>query len=64
MEIEMAKSNFTFYCSQKKGGNALELYELPMVLSACGYKVSPEVMDQLQQFLDTRKSPKLDFNSL
>jgi hypothetical protein len=39
MEVEMAKQNFGFYCSQKKQGTMLELYELPMVLSACGYKV-------------------------
>lgn len=63
-EIEMAKQNFTYYCSQKKAESGLQLYELPMVLSACGYKVTPEVMDNLQEFLNQRKSPKLDFNSL
>lgn len=38
MDIELAKQNYTYYCSGKK--TALELFELPMVLSACGYKVS------------------------
>lgn len=40
IEIDLAKQNFAFYCAGKKG--PLELFELPMVLSACGYnKVTP-----------------------
>ena len=61
MEIEMAKQNFSFYCQSKKAGTALETYELPMVLSACGYRISPEMLVQLQDFLYQRKSGKLDF---
>ena len=62
MEQDMAKQNFNFYCQQKKGGNQLELYELPMVLSACGYKVSDATMNILQDYLaNERKSVKLDF---
>lgn len=66
MEVEMAKQNFGFYCQQKKGGTSLELYELPMVLSACGYKVQPEILAQLQTFLGQRKSAsmRLDFAAL
>lgn len=41
MEIEMAKQNFSFYQQNKKVSAALELYELSMILSACGYRVSP-----------------------
>jgi hypothetical protein len=48
----------------KKQGNSLELFELPMILSACGYKVSEEVLNQLQEFLVQRKAPKLDFIGL
>ena len=63
MEIEMAKQNFNFYQSQKKSPN-LELYELPMVLSACGYKVSPEMLEKLQFRLSESKKSKLDFGAL
>ena len=37
-----------------------------MVLSACGYKVAPEVLAQLQTFLSQRKSAsmRLDFAAL
>jgi hypothetical protein len=41
MEVEMAKQNFTFYCQSKKAAVSLELYELPMILSACGYSCTP-----------------------
>jgi hypothetical protein len=51
MEIEMAKQNFTFYCSQKKSGPVLEVYELPMILSACGYKTTAEIHAQLGEYL-------------
>jgi Ca2+-binding EF-hand superfamily protein len=63
MEVEMAKQNFQFYQSQKKSP-ILELYELPMVLSACGYKVSPEMLDKLQEMLQQSKKTKLDFGTL
>ena len=49
---------------KKSAANQLELYELPMVLNACGYKVKPETLNELQEFLATRKSTKLDFNGL
>jgi Ca2+-binding EF-hand superfamily protein len=62
MDIELAKQNYTYYCSGKK--TALELFELPMVLSACGYKVTAVQLNQLQDFLMTRKSGKLDFQAL
>jgi Ca2+-binding EF-hand superfamily protein len=42
--MEMAKQNFNFYCQSKKSGNSLELFELPMVLSACGWRTSPEML--------------------
>jgi len=42
----------------------MQLYELPMVLSACGYKVTPEVMDKLQENLVEIKATKLDFSTL
>jgi len=42
MDVDMAKLNFNFYCQSKRSGTTLEVYELPMILSACGYKVSPE----------------------
>ena len=35
-----------------------------MVLNACGYKVKPETLNELQDFLASRKSTKLDFNGL
>lgn len=61
----MAKQNFGFYCSTKKGGTSLELYELSMVLSACGYKIAPELLNELNLFLTQRKgSGRLDFNAL
>lgn len=67
MEIEMAKQNFNFYCQQKKGEKvhiALEYYELPMILSACGYKCTAAQHDQLAEFLLNRKGGKMDFAAL
>ncbi len=60
----MAKQNFTFYCSQKKSGPALEVYELPMILSACGYKTTAEIHNQLSEYLVQQKKVKLDWTAL
>jgi len=35
----MAKLNYDYYIRNK--GSQVELFELPMLLSACGYKVTP-----------------------
>ena len=37
LEKESAKVNFTFYDKEKKG--YVERFELPMLLSACGYNL-------------------------
>jgi|LauGreDrversion4_2_1035121.scaffolds.fasta_scaffold2536378_1 hypothetical protein len=39
-DISMARQNFDFYC-KSKGGATVELFELPMILTACGYRVTP-----------------------
>jgi len=38
-EQDMAKLNYEYYIKNK--GSQVELFELPMLLSACGYKVTP-----------------------
>lgn len=63
VEVEMAKQNFDFY-AKSKGGAIIELFELPMILTACGYNVSTPHIQQLQEFLATRKSAKIDFAGL
>ena len=63
VEVEMAKQNFDFY-AKSKGGAIIELFELPMILTACGYNVSTPHILQLQEFLATRKSAKIDFAGL
>jgi hypothetical protein len=63
MEIDMARQNFDFY-SKSKGGASVELFELPMILTACGYRASPLQLNLLQEFLSNRKSTKLDFAGL
>ena len=40
LEKESAKANFTFYDKEKKG--YVERFELPMLLSACGYNLPDE----------------------
>jgi Ca2+-binding EF-hand superfamily protein len=59
----MARQNFDFYC-KSKGGATVELFELPMILTACGYRVTPAQLSQLADFLTTRKSVKIDFTGL
>lgn len=43
-EEVMFKSVFNFY-QQNRGGVQIERYELPMLLDACGYKLSDETID-------------------
>ncbi len=38
-EQDMAKLNFEYYTKNK--GTQVELFELPMLMSACGYRVTP-----------------------
>ena len=38
-EIDLAKMNFDFYFKMK--GTPIDLFELPMLLAACGIDVSP-----------------------
>lgn len=38
-EQDMAKLNFEYYTKNK--GSQVELFELPMLMSACGYRVTP-----------------------
>lgn len=59
----MARQNFDFYC-KSKGGATVELFELPMILTACGYRVKPAQLNELADFLSKRKSPKISFPEL
>lgn len=55
--------NFRFY-EKNKGGGAVELFELPMVLNTCGYNLSPIRIQELQEFLFERKALKIETNCL
>ena len=60
VDVSMAKQNFEYYL-KSKGGATIELFELPMVLTACGYHVTPEQLGILTELLLSRKSAKFDF---
>lgn len=38
-EQDMAKLNFEYYTKNK--GSQVELFELPMLMNCCGYRVTP-----------------------
>ena len=42
----------------------MELFELPMLLGACGYKIKENLLNQLQTFLQESKYHKLDVPAL
>ncbi len=41
-----------------------ELFELPMVLSTCGYNLPTSRVEELQEFLVERNATKIDLNSI
>ena len=61
-EVDLAKQNFDFYSKSK--GTQIELFELPMLLSACGCRVTPAQQEELDTFLAARKTNRIDFPSL
>ena len=61
-EVDLAKSNYDFYSKSK--GTQIELFELPMLLSANGCRVTPAQQEELDTFLAARKTSRIDFPSL
>jgi len=53
-EEAMFKSVFNFY-QMNRGGVPIERYELPMLLDACGYKLSDEKINSIQDHLDSKQ---------
>jgi len=62
LEKESAKANFQFYDKEKRG--YVERFELPMLLSACGYNLPDDQILKLNLFLDSKKAPRIDLSSL
>lgn len=72
MEKELCKQNFMFYDKQRQG--SVERFELPMLLNgkvlshelniACGYHLTEQRISQLNEYLDKRKSVKIDVPTL
>jgi Ca2+-binding EF-hand superfamily protein len=60
--VDLAKTNFDFYSKSK--GTQIDLFELPMLLSACGSQVSPQQLEILQTFLHDKGASKIDFPAL
>jgi len=50
--------HFQFYDKAKQG--FVERFELPMVLTTCGYNLTDERIDQLNTFLDEKSAQKVD----
>ena len=58
LEIDCCKQNFIFYDKQKLG--YVERFELPMLLSTCGYNLTDDRIKELNSFLDEKTAQRID----
>ena len=58
----MAKTNYDFYSKSK--GTQIDLFELPMLLSACGTQCTPQQLLSLQAFLESKGAQRIDYATL
>lgn len=42
----------------------MEIFELPMLLTTCGYNISDDRMEQLNEFVKSKNTEKVDLNLL
>ena len=59
MEMQLAQQNYQFYMKSK---TCFEIFELPMLLSACGYHPSEKNSAKLVDWLE-RRTKKFNFSA-
>lgn len=60
--MSLTRTNFDIYASNK--GGKIELFELPMLISACGIQVSDADLNQINGFLRSRSATSIDLQAL